>query len=87
MVAGAQLAFWVVDEALAMEGELVGAVLRWVHTAWAIDRILVPFREANGRGMAMARERGWVEAVGADEGRLAGYRCFVSERSRGEPEQ
>ena len=80
-VDGAQLAFWVIDAALGMEPALVADVLEWVHSAWPIDRVVLPLRLENGRGLALAKESGFEEV--ALDGPLAAHRCFLSERTAG----
>ena len=76
---GAQLAFWVIDDALDVEGTLVSDVLYWVHQSWSIERVLVPLREANVRGIALAQSLGLADWTGANDGPLARHRCFVSD--------
>jgi len=80
---GAQLAFWVIDDAIGLESELVANVVNWVHTAWSIDRVLIPFRATNTRGIALMRELGLTN-LEIRRGPLADHRCFVSEMSEGE---
>ena len=36
-IQGAQLAFWVIDDAIDMEAFLVPDVLQWIHTAWRVS--------------------------------------------------
>lgn len=76
---GAQLAFWVVDDALEIEAKLVTDVLQWAHQPWSIKRILIPLREANSRGIAYARKCGFTEWESVKDGPLSGHRCFLSE--------
>jgi hypothetical protein len=83
-IEGAQLAFWVVDDALDMEAVLVTDVLQWVHEAWSIDRVLIPLREANTRGIAFARECGFEAWDCGEGGPLSQHCCFLSESGRGE---
>lgn len=78
---GAQLAFWVIDDAIDMEAVLVTNVVRWMHQAWSIKRVLIPLREANTRGISLARKCGFEEWQGANEGPLRDHRCFLSESS------
>ena len=81
-VGGAQLAFWVIDDAIDLEAALVTDVLQWVHSAWSIDRVLIPLREANARGMLLVRECGLTAGNSAEEGPLFDHRCFLSESGR-----
>jgi len=76
---GAQLAFWVIDDAIDMEAELVTAVLQWVHAVWSIDRVLLPLRDTNARGIALAGTCGLVATDVARESPLSDHRCFLSE--------
>lgn len=79
---GAQLAFWVVDEALDAEEELVRKVLHWLHEEWPLDRVLIPLRETNPRGLALV-ERCGLEARSPDpNGPLTRHRCFLSTAER-----
>jgi hypothetical protein len=75
---GAQLAFWVIDHAIDMEAVLVADVLQWIHRAWSIDRVLIPLRDANTRGIALARKCGFVDWHGVKDGPLSDHRCFLS---------
>ena len=83
-VEGAQLAFWVVDDAIAMEESLLTDVLGWAHTAWCISRVLIPLREANTRGIALAWKCGLVPWDDVKDSPLASHRCFLSESDNGE---
>lgn len=76
---GAQLAFWVIDDVIDLEAELVTAVVQWVHTAWEINRVLIPLREANARGIALALKCGFVERDVVQDSPLSNHRCFLSE--------
>jgi hypothetical protein len=78
-VEGAQLAFWVIDEAIDMEAVLVTEVLQWVHTTWGIPRVLIPLREENDRGISLALQCGLVNWDNITEGPLSHHRCFLSE--------
>ena len=75
---GAQLAFWVVDDALDMEATLVTNVLCWIHQSWSIERVLLPLRETNARGMALAQRLGLRAWTGQSDGSLSDHRCFLS---------
>jgi hypothetical protein len=83
-IEGAQLAFWVIDDALDTEAVLVTDVLQWVHREWPIDRVLIPLRDANTRGLALARQCGFVSWEPVAEGPLSNHRCFLSEAGSGE---
>ena len=50
---GAQLAFWVIDDAIEIETRLVTEVVEWVHKAWGVRQILIPLREANTRELRL----------------------------------
>jgi hypothetical protein len=78
-VEGAQLAFWVIDGAIDLEAALVSEVLQWIHSAWSINRVLIPLREANARGFALARKCGCAAWDSAGNGPLSNHRCFLSE--------
>ena len=78
-IEGAQLAFWLIDDAIDMEAILVTDVLQWVHRAWYINRVLIPLREANTRGIALARKCGFVAWDSIKDGPLSDHRCFLSE--------
>lgn len=81
---GAQLAFWVIDDALNLEATLLTEVLKWVHHSWSIERVLIPLREANARGLELARECGFGEwEIGADSS-LANHFCFLAAAVCGE---
>jgi RimJ/RimL family protein N-acetyltransferase len=75
---GAQLAFWVIDDAFDLESELVSHALRWVHAEWGIARVVVPLRESNPRGIAVAEGLGLTPFVARRDALLKGHRCFVS---------
>lgn len=78
-IEGAQLAFWVIDEALDIEAVLVTEVLQWVHRDWSINRVLIPLHETNTRGIAFALESGCTPWSNAKESSFSRYRCFLSE--------
>lgn len=75
---GAQLAFWVIDDALDDEAELVEQMLFWVHQEWAIERLLLPFHQSNRRGITLARNRGLVDWESPPNGPLAKHVCLLS---------
>jgi hypothetical protein len=77
-VQGAQLAYWVIDDALRIEAEVVTTVLTWVHRGWGIQRILIPLREANPRGISLAKKSGLVALEPAKDGPLSDHHCFLS---------
>ena len=83
-VDGAQLAFWVIDDALDIEELLLVDVLDWVHKAWCIPRVLIPLREANTRGIALARKCGLAPWDNVKNSPLSSHCCFLSESVRGE---
>lgn len=78
-VGGAQLAFWVIDDAIDMELLLLSDVLQWAHGNWPIERVLIPLRDANPRGIALARQCGLVPWDNVKDSPLSGHRCFLSE--------
>ena len=49
----AKLSFWVIDRELAtnLETHLLETVLTWFDTAWPFDRVVLPFRASNPRGV------------------------------------
>jgi hypothetical protein len=75
---GAQIAFWAIDDALDIESHLVTDVLKWVHDAWSIERILLPFRAVNARGIALARNRELTEWTSPQDSPLSDHRCYLS---------
>ena len=81
---GAQLAFWVVDEARAIEATLVVEVVAWIHTAWSQRRLVLPFRSANTCGIGLARMCGLVQVEIFQDGPLSEYCCFLSDSGTGE---
>ena len=81
-IEGAQLAFWVTDDNLDMESVLLTSVLRWVHEAWAIERVLLPLRVENARGIALAEDCGYSVWSGIENGPLSSHHCFLSEPDR-----
>lgn len=78
-VDGAQLAFWVIDDAIDIEAVLVTDVVQWIHRSWSIDRVLIPLREANHRGIAIARKCEWVGFEVTEGSPLSEHHCFLSE--------
>ncbi|NCG18089.1 MAG: hypothetical protein GWP91_03635 [Rhodobacterales bacterium] len=62
---GAQLAFWVVDEALPIEGDVVTGVLDWLEL-WPFERVVVPLRPYNLRGRGCLESLGMAQLVGPD---------------------
>lgn len=83
-IKGAQLAFWVVDDVLDMEATLVTEVLKWVHSAWPINRVLIPLRETNTRGIDLARRLGLEAWDSPKGGPFPDHRCFLSESDNDE---
>ena len=78
-VDGAQLAFWVIDAAIGIEADLVADVLRWIHNAWSIDRVVIPLRATNTRGIAVAEKIGLAAWEGETDGPLSRHSCFLSQ--------
>lgn len=74
-----RLAFWVIDDEIdtGLEAHLLAAVLRWVESDWPFDRVLVPLRAANERGIRVARSLGLVPL---DEGGLPDHENLVWSR-------
>ena len=83
-IAGAQLAFWVTDEAFDIEELLVSEVLNRIHTDWPIDRVLIPLRETNVRGIALAQKLGLKTHNCSSDSSLAEHRCFLSDSASAE---
>jgi hypothetical protein len=54
-------------------------VLDWIHQARSINPIVLPLREANSRGIMLARRHGLATDDSVREGPLAAYLCFVSD--------
>jgi RimJ/RimL family protein N-acetyltransferase len=78
-IESAQIAFWVIDDAIDIEEILVTEVLRWVHRSWSMNRVMIPLRETNSRGIALARKCGFTEWSSVKDGPLSDHRCFLSE--------
>ena len=76
---GAQLAFWVVDEAVDMEAILVSDAIQWIHTAWCLSRVLIPLRRQNTRCIAFADKWGLVQTALFRDGPLSNHLCFLSD--------
>jgi hypothetical protein len=62
---GAQLAFWVVDSALPIEGEVVADVLDWLGR-WPIGRVVLPLHPGNLRGQGLLASLGLVRCPGPE---------------------
>ena len=77
-IEGAQLAYWVIDDAIDLEAALVSGVLQWIHSAWSIDRVLIPLRKENVRGLRLAEKCGFVPWRCVEDGPLSEHRCFLS---------
>ena len=60
---GAQLAFWVIDEVLDAEADIVTAVLDWLRN-WPFEQVIVPVREANTRARRWLEARGYMPCAG-----------------------
>jgi hypothetical protein len=56
---GAQLAFWVIDDAIDIEAVLVTDVLQWVHRAWSMKRILIPCARRMPAGLRLRSSAGF----------------------------
>lgn len=78
-IEGAQLAYWVIDDALDREEELVIEMLAWIHEDWSIKRVLIPLRNENSRGLAIARKHGFATSDIFSNGVLSEHCCFLSE--------
>ena len=78
-IEGAQLAYWVIDEAIDIEASLVADTIEWIHQSWSIDKLLLPLHETNRRGLAIARQLRLAQTHVADESPLAKHRCFLSD--------
>lgn len=76
-IEGAQLAFWVIDERVDMEGFLLMRILCWLHDKWAIDRIVIPFHKENTRGIEIA-EQCLLAPLVFEQGPLARHQCYLS---------
>ena len=83
-IKGARLAFWVIDDVIDMESDLLTDVLKWIHSVWSINRVLIPLREANTRGIALVQNCGLEVWDGVKAGQLSGHRCFLSDSGGGE---
>ena len=79
---GAQLAFWVIDAAIDLEAVLVTDVVQWIHGAWRINRVVIPLRESNLRGIALVQKHGFVAWDSVSGSPLSSHRCFLSESDR-----
>ena len=80
---GAQLAYWVIDDAIRVEAVLLTEVLAWLHTNWLIERVLIPLREANTRGIDLAVACGFSRVESIKGGPLSEHRCFLSDGDLG----
>ena len=67
-----------VDDAISIEEDLVASVLAWIQRDWPIDRILVPLREANTRGIQIVQNLGLASLDSVKDEALADHRCFIS---------
>lgn len=79
---GVQLAFWVTDEAFDVEEPLVARIVEWLHTDWGLDRVLLPLRPVNARGIALARSLGLEPWKPSTDGPLAEHVGFLSRANR-----
>ena len=80
-ISGAQLAFWVIDDAISLEFELVQSVMNWIHNYWFIERVLLPIRPENQRGLKIAVDLELEPWAPASDGPLANHNCFLSHRN------
>lgn len=60
---GAQLAFWVIDEALPLEAELLCFMLDWL-ASWPFEQVVVPVRPQHRRGRQVLASLGLREVQG-----------------------
>ena len=79
-VQGGQLRFWMIDDALDLETKLVDSVLQWGHDDWGIDRILMPMREANTRGISVVTDLGLVPWSDGQGDAFPQHVCFLSSK-------
>lgn len=77
--ADAQLAYWVIDEAIDIEMELVSTVLGWLHDQWSLDRIAIPLRGSNVRGLNLVTSLGCRSLGLQAEGELSGFLLLLSQ--------
>ena len=78
---GGQLAYWLVDDALPAEADILEAVLGWCHDAFDLTRIVLPLRDQNERAIAIARALGLTPWVARRDAILREHRCFSSTSS------
>lgn len=78
---GVQLAYWVIDDCLILEASLVTVVVDWLRTSWPIQRVLLPFREANQLGIALAKACGLKSWESDGSGPLSEHSCYLWEAS------
>lgn len=78
-IEGAQLAFWVIDDAIAMEGHLVSSAIAWVHRDWHLPQLLIPLRETNPRGITLAHKCGLKLQDSSPDSPLSDHHWFVSD--------
>ena len=78
---GAQLFFWVTDEALAtgLEQDLLETVLQWIESTWPFDRVLVPLFGESERQRQLAVGLGLMP-IDAEE--FPAHRCFIWHRAQ-----
>lgn len=76
---GAQLAYWVVDDAIEIEADLVTIIVHWLHTEWSVNRVVIPLHKHNTRGIALAAEAGFVPVPSPGSGPISEHQCFLSE--------
>ncbi|MFT5587335.1 MAG: hypothetical protein ACI9VR_004944 [Cognaticolwellia sp.] len=71
---GAQLAFWITDDWLHREAEVIVAALTWLKT-WPFERVLLPLRPWNTRKLQTLASIGLVPCPGPE-----GHRSLTQER-------
>ena len=78
---GAQLAYWVVDDAITMESLLVNTVLHWAHEEWELTKVLLPLRSANLRGLEIVKAYHLPAWIPPADSVLVDHICFLSTAS------
>ena len=74
---GAQLYFWLRDDALELEGEVVSGTLTWLLHGWPLARVVVAVRPWNHRGVQVLEGLGLRRCVGPE-----GHVGFEADQSR-----
>lgn len=78
---GAQLAYWVIDDARDIESNLVSETVSWLHSEWMFDRVVIPIRNENVRGISLAASLGFTPFDSPVEAKPSGYRYFICMKS------